>query len=42
MSSNESVDLKNLHITVMQEFQTDEPQELSTDFLEIYQTLLEN
>ena len=32
MSSNESVDLKNLHITVMQEFQTDEPQELSTDF----------
>jgi len=32
MSSNESVDLKNLHIIVMQEFQTDEPQELSTDF----------
>ena len=32
MLSNESVDLKNLHIIVMQEFQTDEPQELSTDF----------
>ena len=32
MSYNESVDLKNLHIIVMQEFQTDEPQELSTDF----------
>ena len=32
MASNESVDLKNLHVTVLQEFQTDEPQELSTDF----------
>jgi len=32
MSSIESLDLKNLHIIVMQEFQTDSPQELSTDF----------
>ena len=32
MSSLESLDLKNLHVIVMQEFQTDSPQELSTDF----------
>jgi len=32
MSSIESLDLKNLHVIVMQEFQTEEPQELSTDF----------
>ena len=32
MSSIESLDLKNLHIIVLQEFQTEEPQELSTDF----------
>ena len=32
MSSEKSLDLKNLHIIVMQEFQTDEPQELNTDF----------
>ena len=32
MSSIESLDLKNLHIIVMQEFQTEEPQELNTDF----------
>jgi DNA replication factor GINS len=32
MSSIESLDLKNLHIIVMQEFQTDEPQELSINF----------
>ena len=32
MSSIESLDLKNLHVIVMQEFQTDEPQELSIDF----------
>jgi len=32
MSSIESLDLKNLHIIVMQEFQTDSPQELGTDF----------
>ena len=32
MSSIESLDLKNLHIIVMQEFQTDSPQELSTNF----------
>ena len=32
MSETESLDLKNLHVTVMQEFQTEEIQELSTDF----------
>ena len=32
MSTLESLDLKNLHIVVMQEFQTGDPQELSTDF----------
>ena len=32
MSFLESLDLKNLHIIVMQEFQTDSPQELSTNF----------
>ena len=32
MSSIESLDLKNLHVTVMQEFQTEEIQELDTDF----------
>ena len=32
MSTLESLDLKNLHVIVMQEFQTDEPRELSTDF----------
>ena len=32
MSESESLDLKNLHVTVMQEFQTEEIQELSTDF----------
>ena len=32
MSSLESLDLKNHHVIVMQEFQTDSPQELSTDF----------
>ena len=42
MSTLESLDLKNLHVIVMQEFQTDEPRELSTDFSEIYQTLLGN
>ena len=32
MSTVESLDLKNLHVIVMQEFQTDDIQELSTDF----------
>ena len=32
MSTVESLDLKNLHVIVMQEFQTEEPQELNTDF----------
>ena len=32
MSTLESLDLKNLHVIVMQEFQTDDVQELSTDF----------
>ena len=32
MPALESLDLKNLHVIVMQEFQTDEPRELSTDF----------
>ena len=32
MSSLESLDLKNLHEIVLQEFQTDDPRELSTDF----------
>ena len=32
MSELESLDLKNLHVIVLQEFQTEEIQELSTDF----------
>ncbi len=32
MSTIESLDLKNLHLTTMQEFQTEEIQELNTDF----------
>ena len=32
MSELESLDLKNLHVTVMQEFQTDDIQELNIDF----------
>ena len=32
MSSVESLDLKNLHVVVMREFQTDEPQEIGTSF----------
>ena len=32
MSSIESLDLKSLHVIVMHEFQTDDPQELSSDF----------
>ena len=32
MSSLESLDLKNLHVIVMQEFETEDPQELSTIF----------
>ena len=32
MSTLESLDLKNLHLIVMQEFETDDIQELSTDF----------
>ena len=32
MSSIQSLDLKNLHVIVMKEFQTDDIQELSTDF----------
>ena len=32
MSSLQSLDLKNLHLVVMQEFQTIDPQELDTDF----------
>ena len=32
MSSKESMDLKTLHVIVMQEFHTEEPQELNTDF----------
>ena len=32
MSSLESLDLKNLHEIVLQEFQTDDPRELNTDF----------
>ena len=32
MSTLESLDLKNLHVIVMQEYQTDDIQELSTDF----------
>ena len=32
MSTLESLDLKNLHVIVMKEFQTDDIQELSTDF----------
>ena len=32
MSSNESLDLKNLHLIVLQEFQTDDLQELNPDF----------
>ena len=32
MSTTESLDLKNLHVTVLQEFQSEEIQELDTDF----------
>ena len=32
MSEQESLDLKSLHVTVLQEFQTEEIQELSADF----------
>jgi len=32
MSEQESLDLKNLHVTVLQEFQTEEIQELNRDF----------
>jgi len=32
MATTESLDLKNLHLTTMQEFQTEEIQELNTDF----------
>ena len=32
MSDTESLDLKNLHLTVLQEFQTEEIQELNRDF----------
>ncbi len=32
MSELESLDLKNLHVIVLQEFQTEEIQELNTDF----------
>ena len=32
MSTIESLDLKNLHVIVMQEFQTEDIQELNTDF----------
>ena len=32
MSELESLDLKNLHVVVLQEFQTEEIQELNTDF----------
>ena len=32
MSSIESLDLKNLHVIVMHEFQTNEPQDLNADF----------
>ena len=40
MSSIESLDLKNLHIIVMQEFQTDSPQELGTDFFRNLSTFI--
>ena len=32
MSTIESLDLKNLHVTVLQEFQSEDIQELDTDF----------
>tara|TARA_Y100000590_G_scaffold448329_1_gene584808 strand:+ start:507 stop:1064 length:558 start_codon:yes stop_codon:yes gene_type:complete len=32
MPSDEILDLKNLHLVVLQEFQTDDPQELSNEF----------
>ena len=32
MSTVESLDLKNLHVIVLQEFQSDDIQELDTDF----------
>ena len=42
MSTVESLDLKNLHVIVMQEFQSEDIQELNSDFLEIFQVLLGN
>ena len=40
MSSLQSLDLKNLHIIVMQEFETEDPQELSTDFFRNLSTFI--
>ena len=40
MSSIQSLDLKNLHVIVMQEFLTDDPQELSTDFFRNLSTFI--
>ena len=42
MSEQESLDLKNLHVTVLQEFQTEEIQELSTDFFRNLSTFIGN
>ena len=40
MSFLESLDLKNLHVIVMQEFETEDPQELSTNFFRNLSTFI--
>ena len=42
MSELESLDLKNLHVIVLQEFQTEEIQELNTDFFRNLSTFIGN
>ena len=42
MSAVESLDLKNLHVIVMQEFQSEDIQELNSDFFRNLSKLLGN
>ena len=42
MSEQKSLDLKNLHVVVLHEFQTEEIQELSTDFFRNLSTFIGN
>ena len=40
MSAVESLDLKNLHVIVIQEFQSDDIQELNSDFFRNLSTIM--